>query len=87
MTESFWFMLLCCVGVEVVGCGTLVPTSVISSTSQAVAFVMSLEELQSNLRGLTVLSQMSVLENSTETVSALSPQFLLSGAMWKKILQ
>lgn len=60
MTEGFWCVFLCCVGVDVIGCGAVVPTSAISSKSQAVAllFVMSLEELQSNLRGFALLSQM-----------------------------
>lgn len=70
-----------------VGCETVIPTSAISSKSLAVAFVMTLEELQSNLRGLTVLSQMGILETSTDRLSALSPQFVSSGAMWKKISQ
>lgn len=41
-------------------CGASVPISAVSSKSQTVAllFVMSLEELQSNLRGFAVLSQM-----------------------------
>lgn len=58
--EGFWYVFLCCVGVDVMGCGAVVPTSAVSSKSHTVAllFVMSLEELQSNLRGFAVLSQM-----------------------------
>lgn len=72
---------------EVAGCETVIPSSAISSKSLAVAFVMSLEELLSNLGGLTVLSQMWILETSTDRLSALSPQILSPVAVWKKILQ
>lgn len=54
------YVFLCCVGVDVMSCGASIPISAVSSKSQTVAllFVMSLEELQSNLRGFAVLSQM-----------------------------
>lgn len=60
MIEGFWCVFLCCVRVDVMGCGAVVPTSSISSKSQTVdlLFVMSLEEVQSNLKGFAVLFQM-----------------------------
>jgi len=87
--EGFWCEFLSSVGVDVTGCRAVVPTSAVSSKSQTVAllFVMLLEELQSNLRGFAVLSQMRMWKTSAGMVLCFLSSVCFSAVVWKKILQ